>query len=371
MDKEDKNFGNLINKKNVKRHGNVFGVLLLAAAIISLMIGIAGCCFSPGFSDTELSGREGEDIDNADVFTNKDGDLITIGFSQIGSESQWRTANTASIQNMLTKEDGYFLIYNNARQKQENQIKMIRSFISQQVDYIIFAPITENGWDTVLLEAQQAGIPVILVDRKIDVPSLSYFTTWVGPDTRQEGENAALWLEKYLEEKGRDEEEIRILVLEGTEGSSSQKGRSEGFDLVKKKHENWTILEKQDADFTTSRAKEVMEEYIKKYDDFDVVLSQNDDMTFGAIEAMQEAGISVGAEGDVIMISFDATREGLEMVQKGLIHVDVECNPLLGEKVAEVIQKLERGELVQKFNRVEEKIFTKENVDEYIDSRIY
>ena len=353
-------------------HKTLFAIFLLLAASVGLFIGIALCCLIPFISDTEIAGGETqENTDGAGVYTIKDEDLITVGFSQIGSESQWRTANTASIQNALTKEKGYFLIYNNARQKQENQIKVIRSFISQQVDYIVFAPIAEDGWDTVLLEAEQAGIPVILVDRKIDSPSLSYFTTWVGADTRQEGEEAALWLENYLQEKGREEEEIRILALEGTAGSSSQEGRSEGFDLIAKKHKNWTVLERQDADFTNSRAKEIMEGYIEKYDDFDVVLSQNDDMTFGAIEAMQEAGISIGEDGDVVVISFDATREGLQMVQDGLILVDVECNPLQGEKVEEVIRKLERGELVQKFNRVEENVFTQENVDEFIDQRRY
>ncbi len=351
----------------------VFVRKILTVLVILAMMTLTGCGLFPfTLTDFLLEPESGsENPNSADTYINKDEDMLVVGFSQVGSESLWRTANTASVQGALTKENGFLLIYNNARQKQENQIKAIRSFISQQVDYIIFAPITEDGWDTVLLEAKEAGIPVILVDRKVNVPSISYFTTWIGSDTRQEGENAGLWLENYLQENGREDEEIKILVLQGTAGSSAQSGRSRGFEEVAARHENWTILEQQDADFTTSKAKEIMEAYIEKYDDFDVVVSQNDDMTFGAIEAMQKAGISMGTEGDVTVISFDATHEGLELVQEGLINVDVECNPQFGEKLAEIIQDLQNNEVVLKYNRVDERVFTQENVGDYLDDRTY
>lgn len=360
-----------MNKKGKKYFGLRAGVL---AVLLVFAAGVfTGCPLFPFDSADLLPEIESstDSSDSKDAYMNRDEELQVVGFSQVGSESLWRSANTESIQSALSKENGFFLIYNNARQKQENQIKAIRSFISQQVDYIVFAPITEDGWDTVLLEAKEAGIPVILVDRKVNVPSISYFTTWIGSDTRQEGESAGLWLEQYLEDCGREKEQINILVLEGTAGSSAQTGRSQGFEDVAARHENWTILEQQDADFTTSKAKEIMEAYIEKYDDFDVVVSQNDDMTFGAVEAMQKAGITMGAEGDVKIISFDATREGLEMVKDGLIDVDVECNPLFGEELAEIIQKLEDGEVVLKYNRVAEQVFTRENVEEYLKDRKY
>lgn len=298
-------------------------------------------------------------------------DLIVVGFSQIGSESVWRTANSASIQRALSRENGFFLEFNNARQKQENQIKAIRGFISQRVDYIIFSPATEEGWETVLQEAKDAGIPVILVDRKISVSDDSLYTTWIGSDAKAEGEKAGIWLETYLGKNGRQEEDINIVVLQGTPGSSVQLGRTLGFDSIAKQHPNWHILEEKPADFTTAKGKEVMEQYIRKYQEIDVVVSQNDDMTFGAIQAMEEHGITTGVDGDVIVISFDAVREALEMVAEGTINVDVECNPEQGEYVAEIIRKLENKEPVDKENVVEEKVFTPENVAEYIDMRTY
>ncbi len=298
-------------------------------------------------------------------------DLIVVGVSQLGSESLWRTANTASIQRAFTKENGYFLIFNNARQKQENQIKDIRSFISQRVDYIVFSPVTEDGWDTVLLEAKEAGIPVILADRMVNIQDESLYTTWVGTDMHEEGEKAGKWLEEYLKEHRRDEEEINIVVLQGTIGATSEIGRTEGFDSIADRHSNWNVLKRVNGDFTTAKGKEVMESLLKQYTDIDVVVSQNDDMTFGAIEAIQEAGRTVGVAGEITMISFDATHDALEMVEQGLINVDVECNPEQGDQIAEVIMKIENGEEIEKSYIIEENVFTKENVNQYLDSRTY
>ena len=148
-------------------------------------------------------------------------DLIVVGFSQLGSESGWRSAHTASIQQALTKDAGYFLIFNNARQMQDNQIKAIRSFISQRVDYIVFAPVIEDGWDTVLLEAKNAKIPVIVTDRKVNVQDDSLYTAWIGMDAKEEGKKAGKWLESYLEQEQRQTEEINIVVLKGTVGSTA------------------------------------------------------------------------------------------------------------------------------------------------------
>lgn len=301
----------------------------------------------------------------------KEEELIVVGVSQIGSESLWRTANTVSIQSALTKENGYFLIFHNARQKQENQIKAIRGFISQRVDYIVFSPVMEEGWETVLEEAKAAGIPVILVDRKITAENSGLYTTWVGTDKRQEGENAGKWLEEYLRGQGREEEALNIVVLQGTAGATATIGRTEGFHAVADKHPNWRILEQADAEFTTAKGEEVMERLLEEYTDIDVVVSQNDDMTFGALEALNKAGITTGVNGDVILISFDAVKEALKLVEQGIINVDIECNPKQGECIADVIQMLENGEEVEKEYMVEEKVFTPENVVEYLDSRTY
>ncbi len=297
--------------------------------------------------------------------------LLTVGFSQLGAESLWRRANTASIQAALTKENGFYLHYSNARQQQNNQIKALRSFISQQVDYIVFTPVKEKGWKTVLREAREAGIPVIILDRMADYADEGDYATFIGEDMYEEGEKAARWLSEYLARKGRSEEEINIVVLQGTKGSTSQLGRTIGFDRLAEHYKNWHILSQVDADFTKAKGKEVMKEFLKRYPELNVVICQNDDMMFGALEAMQEAGIRTGEDGDVILISFDGTKQALQLLQSGELNVDIECNPESGEMVAEVIQKLSRGETVEKCYYLSETVFTPENVDLYIDSRSY
>ena len=310
-------------------------------------------------------------VDEGDGGSTEDEQLIVVGVSQLGSESVWRTANTASIQETFTRENGYLLIFDNARQKQENQIKAIRSFISQQVDYIVFSPIAESGWDVVLEEAKEAGIPVILMDREAEIADESLYVTRVGSDFRAEGENAGLWLAEHLEQQGRADEEINIVVLTGTEGATSSIGRTEGFEEIARQHSNWNILEQTGADYTTSKAKEEMRSILEEHDDIDVLVSQNDDMTFGALDVFKEAGITTGVDGDVTVISFDAVRTALELVRSGEINVDIECNPEQGPYIENVIRMLENGENIDKNYYVPEKIFTQENVGMYINDRSY
>lgn len=333
----------------------MLGALLTLACMIT-----AGCAFQP---ESLMESYETEELPEKDQ--------IMVGLAQIGSESAWRTTNTESFQETFSQDNGYFLLFDNARQKQENQIKALRSFISQQVDYIVFSPVTEDGWDTVLGEAKNAGIPVIVADRFLDVKDDSLYIAWVGGDMKAEGVRAGEWLEQELLDTGREDEDINIVVLQGTKRSSAQVGRSEGFEEVAGKHKNWHILAQQDADFTTARGKEVMERFLGMYDDIDVLVSQNDDMTFGALDAMDEAGVTYGEDGDVTVISFDAVKKALEMVKEGKINADMECNPLLGPYVDGVIRKLEAGEPVEKRYPVDEMLFTKENVDDYIDTRRY
>lgn len=331
----------------------------IAACMAFLMVLLSGCVMPYGENDTE------------DTITPTDDTLVVVGVSQIGSESVWRTANTVSIQQTFTKENGYFLIFDNARQKQENQIKALRSFISQRVDYIVFSPITEEGWDTVLEEAKEAQIPVILIDRKIKAENESLYTAWVGSDFEREGESAGRVLEEQLREEGREREVIHIVVLRGTEGATATIGRTEGFLKVAGQYENWRILECADAEFTTAKGKEEMERLLEQYPNIDVVISQNDDMTFGAVEAIRDAGRKTGEDGDIIVISFDATKAALEMVEQGVLNADVECNPEQGPYIEEIIRKLEKNEMVEKEYYVPEKVFTKQNVTKYMKRRIY
>lgn len=307
---------------------------------------------------------------DADTQARPDENMTVIGVSQLGSESMWRTANTASIQNTFSKENGYFLMFNNARQKQENQIKAIRSYISQQVDYIIFSPIVEDGWETVLEEAKEAQIPVIIMDRNVNCdPDL--YTAWVGSDFEEEGRNAGRWLADDLKGKKFGHNEVNIVILQGTQGSTAMIGRTKGFQEIADLHDNWNILACEDADFTTAKGKEVMEKYLKKYEDIDVIVSQNDDMTIGVLQAVREAGYTTGTGGDMTLISFDGTKSALEKVKSGVLNVDIECNPLQGSYLEEIVCKLENGESVDKINYVEEKIFTQKNVLSVLGDRTY
>lgn len=331
---------------------------LWAILLAVMLLGTSGCGFT-------------FDMEDSLAETSEEEDLIVVGFSQVGSESVWRTANTASIQNTLSKENGFFLLFNNARQKQENQIKAIRQFISQRVDYIVVSPMTEDGWETVLNEAKDAGIPVILVDRKVRVSDHSLYTTWIGSDMEEEGKKAGYWLADYEKEHKLTGEDINIVILKGTEGATATIGRELGFREVALQHENWHIIDTPRGDFTTAKGEEVMGEMLCKHEQIDVVISQNDDMTFGAIKAIESKGYSVGENGKIIMASFDGGREALELVQEGKINVDVECNPLQGPYVERIIDVIERGLAPSKNTKVEEMVFTSQNVAEYIDKREY
>ena len=331
----------------------IWGIVFLMTALMT------GC------QDT----KKEEAPENEDTIMNQE--LTVVGVSQLGSESMWRSANTVSIKQTFCKENGYFLLFDNARQKQENQIKAIRSFISQRVDYIVFSPITEEGWDTVLKEAKDAQIPVILMDRKVKVEDESLYTTWVGSDFMEEGRKAGEWLAEHLAGVRFNDEDVNIVVLQGTEGSSAMIGRTGGFHEVASQHPNWKILEEVNGDFTTVKGKEEMRQLLQKYENIDVLVSQNDDMTFGALEAIREAEKATGVKRDIIIISFDATKAALEKVKAGTINADIECNPLLGEEIEEVIQRIENDEPVEKAYYVEEKVFMQKNVMSVIKDRIY
>lgn len=280
--------------------------------------------------------------------------LIVAGLSQVGSESDWRLANTRSYRETFTEENGYYLLFEDAQQKQENQVKAIRNFILEEVDYIILDAIAETGWDEVLAEAKEAKIPVILSDRSVQAEDEGLYVSWIGSDFKEEGRKAGKWLADYLKQKGREEEQIQIVTLLGTLDSTAQLGRSEGFSEILAQQENWTMLEEKSGEFVQAKAKEVMEYFLETYPDMDVVVCQNDNMAFGAIEAMKESGRSYGKYGDIIVISFDATKAALEAVKRGEINVDFECNPNLGPLVDETIKRLEAGEEVEKIQYVEE-----------------
>lgn len=293
-------------------------------------------------------------------------DTITVGFSQVGAESDWRTANTESMKSTFSEENGYELIFDDAQQKQENQLTAIRNFIQQEVDYIVLAPVTETGWDTVLQEAKDAGIPVIIVDRMVDVSDDSLYTTWIGTDSLLEGRKAAEWLNAYTAAKGIDAKDVNIVDIQGTIGSTAQIGRSKGLEEGVDNY-GWNLLAQQSGEFTQAKGQEVMESMLKQYDNINVVYCENDNEAFGAIDAIEAAGKTVGsdiANGEIMVMSFDTTNAGLTDTLAGKIACDVECNPLHGPRAEELIKALEAGEEVEKLNYVDEEIFaTDDTVD--------
>ena len=297
--------------------------------------------------------------------------LVVVGFSQVGAESDWRNANTRSMQQALSAENGFRLIIDDAQQKKERQITAIRNFIHQGVDYIVLAPTTEDGWDTVLAEAKAAGIPVIIIDRMIDSSLATgdtgdqHFTSWIGSDFQRQGDAAVQWLEKQF-----GEQPLRIIHLQGNYGSSAQVGRTTSLEKGLDRNPHWTLVARDSGDFTQAKGQELVEAYLASGLDFNVIFAENDNMAYGAIDALKNAGITPGE--DVIIVSFDANRRALEMVMNGEINFDVECNPLHGPRVQAVIEQLERGETPPRFTFVDETSFDADSLtQQIIDSRGY
>lgn len=286
---------------------------------------------------------------------------IVIGFSQLGAESDWRSAHTNSMLSAFSEQNGYELIFEDGQQNQMNQITAIRRFIQQDVDYIVLAPVTEDGWDTVLTEAKEAGIPVIIVDRMVNVSDKSLFTCWLGADFELEGKKAAEWLHHFVMAKGILPQDIHIVNIQGTIGASAQIGRTKGLEEAAKAY-GWDLLAEESGDFTQTKGREVMARMLRKYDNINVVYCENDNEAFGAIEAIEAAGKKVGSNieaGEIMIISFDGVnKDALKYIVDGKISCIAECNPLHGERVEAIIRDLEEGKKPQKYLYVDEGIYS-------------
>lgn len=265
---------------------------------------------------------------------------LTLGFAQVGAESGWRTANTKSIQDSAAAA-GVNLKFSDGQQKQENQIKAIRSYIQQKVDVIAFSPVVTTGWDTVLQEAKRANIPVILTDRAVDTPDTSLYKTFLGSDFIAEGKKAGDWL---VEKEKATTTPLSIVQLEGTTGSAPAIDRTKGFADAIAAAPNLKIVASQTGDFTRSGGKQVMEAFLKSQPKIDIVYAQNDDMGLGAIEAITAAGKVPGK--DITIITVDATHDGMQALADGKINFIVECSPLLGEQLMDLAKKVKAGESV-------------------------
>lgn len=296
--------------------------------------------------------------------------LIVVGISQVGAESDWRVANSESMKSVFTEERGYRLLFEDARQIQENQIIAVRRFIQQRVDYIVLMPLSETGWDSVLQEARDAGIPVILVDRMADVEDDSLYAANVGSDFYAQGKKAVEWIERKYRSSS---EVVNIVHIQGTPGSTAQLGRTGALEEGLTSHDNWQLLTRLDGDFTQAKTYEVMCRYLDtlpREQGIDVVYCENDNEAFGAIDALEKHGYVCGR--DVNVICFDATRNALKLCMEGKIALALECNPLLGPLVEETIQTMEAGQIPQKQHYIEEQQFTSKSLtQEIIDGREY
>ena len=286
--------------------------------------GLAACAKK---SDTASSGSSGSS-----------GGTITLGFSQVGSESGWRAANTQSVKD-AAKAAGINLKFSDAQQKQENQISAIRNYIAQKVDVIAFSPVVVTGWDAVLKEAKAAGIPVVLTDRSVETSDSSLYVTLVGSDFEIEGERAAHLLEKVLaDHKGA----VKIAQLEGTTGAAPAIERAKGFKKVMDASDpTWKIVASQSGDFTRAGGKQLMAAFLQAHSDINVLFAHNDDMAIGAIQSIQAAGKKPGT--DIKIVSIDGVHDGFVAMTKGQINAIAECNPLLGPQLMDIVKTVHAG----------------------------
>ena len=319
--------------------------ILLAVMLLSALVCLAGC-----------TGTQEQKPESAS---------IVVGFSQLGAESSWRIANTVSME-QAAKEAGYSLMMENANQKQEKQIDAIRSFIAYQVDVIVFSPIVETGWDNVLSEAKQAGIPVILMDRMIDTKDDSLYTAYVGADFYAEGRRAGEYLVRKADATGA--EKLRIVEICGTTDSTPMRDRQRGFMDVIGQDSRFSVIDSVDGDFLRSKGEECMRTLLEKYgaDGIDVIYSHNDSMTLGVLDVLEATNDPRTKE--MILITVDGEKEAVDALKAGRVNCVVQCTPQLGPSVMKLVSDLKAGKELPKIYHPEESAFT--DFDDLSDPKV-
>ena len=294
---------------------------------------------------------------------------IVLGFSQVGAESGWRTANTISIKDSAAAA-GIDLKFDDAQQKQENQIKAIRNYIQQKVDVIAFSPVVESGWDTVLKEAKDAKIPVILTDRAVDSKDTSLYESFLGSDFVKEGDKAGQWLvDNAATSDVNGDGKINVVEIEGTTGAAPAIDRKKGFEDTIASDPKIKVIASQTGDFTRDGGKKVMESFLKSQKGIDVLFAHNDDEGLGAIEAIEAAGLTPGK--DIKIITIDAVHDGMQALADGKINYIVECSPLLGPQLMDIAKKVVAGQKVDKRIVTEETTFTQDQAKAALPTRKY
>lgn len=318
--------------------------MIAAWVVISVMV-LPGCS------------KSGDDKDGKDK-------PLVVGFCQIGPEGMWRDANTASIKATAAKR-GIKLQFSDAQGKQENQIKAIHSFIAQGVDVIAFSPVKETGWEQVLKEAKRAGIPVVLSDRTVEVSDHTLYASSIGADCVEEGRQAAEWLAKYTKGKAT------IVELTGKPGAAPANDRKSGFAEVLKKYPGMKIIKSQTGEWTRSVGEKVMAAFLKsaERDQITAVYAHNDDMALGAILAIEAAGKKPGK--DIIIVSIDGVRDALEAIDAGKLNCVIECNPLIGPALFDLIQDAHEGKKLPRRVFIKDDLFDATNVKEALPTRKY
>lgn len=307
--------------------------------------------------------------DSSDSPGSTSGKTITMGFAQVGAESGWRTANTKSIQESA-KKAGIDLKFSDAQQKQENQIKAIRSYIQQKVDVIAFSPVVETGWDAVLQEAKRAHIPVILTDRAVDSKDTSLYKSFLGSDFVKEGQKAGQWLvDNASTSDVNGDGKVNVVEIEGTTGAAPAIDRKKGFEETIASDPKIKVIASQTGDFTRDGGKQVMEAFLKSQKGIDVLFAHNDDEGLGAIDAIKAAGLTPGK--DIKIITIDATKDGMTALSQGEINYIVECNPLLGPQLMDLAKKVVAGDSVPHRVLTEETAFDQAQATAALPSRQY
>ncbi|MCR4690869.1 MAG: ABC transporter substrate-binding protein [Lachnospiraceae bacterium] len=325
-----------------------------------MMLILSGCSAPGQALHVQTSPEDSGEVLPEDLQETESKNKVTVGFSQVGAESDWRNINTDSMKTSLSGE-GYDLIYDDGQQKQANQITAIRTFIQKEVDYIVLAPVIEDGWNTVLTEAKDAGIPVILVDRMVSDDDTDLFTCWVGSDFELEGKKVCQWLSDFCDANSISGNEINIINIKGTEGASAERGRTRALRMAVARH-GWNLLDERSGEFTQAKGREVMTGFLGRFDNINVVYCENDNEAFGAIDAIEAAGKKVGSDiknGEIMVLAFDGTSDqAVEAVRSGKISCIGECNPLHGPRVEKIIRNLQQGIVPDKYQYVDEGIFS-------------
>jgi len=330
--------------------------VLLFLVIFAIILGALGCTPQPVSSSASQAGS------NLKIKPRKTYEDLIVGYAQLGAESEWRVANTISVKE-TAEQLGVELRFLDAQQKQENQIEAIRKFIVQKVDVIGISPIVETGWDEVFQEAKDAGIPIILVDRRATVPD-DLYVSYLGSDFLEEGRKAARVMAKLVNGKAN------IVELVGTIDSAPANDRYTGFREILKHYPGMKIIDSQSGDFTLARGKEVMAAFLRKYGrKITAVYAHNDDMAIGAIQAIEEFGLKPGK--DIKIVSVDAARGAFEAMIAGKLNATVECNPLLGPQFFDLALKVVNGQPIPKWVPSIESIFFPENAIEVLPTRKY